>query len=229
MKCFRTVLASLRATRWVFFVVGCLLVPSACAPFTRIPLHDACGARRFGPWEERGRPSRDERLSYAHHVGPPADGADAAGTADGLLVMYQRFLRRRELPGQGCPFFPSCSAFARLAFRGHKAPIGFLLTFDRLFIREHYFIDQKYPVACAKNGSKRLYDPVPWVGPTSPPLPKMRVALADPSGLLVQRTCHRVRHPDGDAASNDGKRPAACVYRRSKRKYCAAGIAAATR
>lgn len=90
---------------------------------------------------------------------PIRDAAAKATVSDTLLRGYQRFLRRPEIPGSpGCKFHPSCSAYARGAFARHGALVGFLLTFDRLFIRETTSDGHSY-APIWRRGAVVLYDP----------------------------------------------------------------------
>lgn len=108
--------------------------PSPCDP-----------APAFAPWDGAASSERDRA---------PPDGA-----ADGLVAVYQRHLRRPALPGQGCPFHPTCSAFAREAL-ARWGVLGLILIVDRVFIREHPLAGASYAPVCA-GGRTRWHDPVP--------------------------------------------------------------------
>jgi putative component of membrane protein insertase Oxa1/YidC/SpoIIIJ protein YidD len=129
-------------------VAATLALGAACgAPLGESP----CAAGpRFARWEPRRAP---------HDDGGTDDGGDSRGAADGLIAWYQRALRRPELPGTGCPFYPSCSAFARQAL-DRWGVLGFVLIADRLFVREHPLAGASYPVHCDEQ--RALWDdPVP--------------------------------------------------------------------
>jgi putative component of membrane protein insertase Oxa1/YidC/SpoIIIJ protein YidD len=104
-----------------------------------------CAAPGFAPWD--AAPSR-----AAAPVSP-------SGVADGLVAAYQRWLRRPTLPGAGCPFHPTCSAYARQVL-DRWGPLGLVLVFDRLFVREHVAAGARYPTACT-GGHTRWHDPAP--------------------------------------------------------------------
>jgi putative component of membrane protein insertase Oxa1/YidC/SpoIIIJ protein YidD len=125
----------------------------------------ACAAPQAGP---RCRP----RVAYAPwDAAPPTStratplgrGLDAAGPGDALIAFYQRRMRAPEIPGAGCRFRPSCSTFAREAVRRWSI-FGFVLIVDRLFVREHPFMDASYLPYCPKDGEaggEAVSDPVP--------------------------------------------------------------------
>ncbi len=121
-----------------------------------VALLGACGGSLAGS-PCAGGPSFapfDAAPPHAAAVVEPADGP-----ADGVLAWYQRALRRTELPGTGCPFYPSCSVFARRALDRWGA-LGFVLIADRLLVREHPLAGDAYPVHC--DDQRALWDdPVP--------------------------------------------------------------------
>lgn len=121
-------------------VLVCGLVGCA-APARSSP----CAAPGFAPWD--AAPSR------------AAAPASPSGVADGLVAAYQRWLRRPTLPGAGCPFHPTCSAYARQVL-DRWGPLGLVLVFDRLFVREHAAAGARYPTACT-GGHTRWHDPAP--------------------------------------------------------------------
>jgi putative component of membrane protein insertase Oxa1/YidC/SpoIIIJ protein YidD len=93
---------------------------------------------------------------------PGVDAADAGepdGILDGLVAWYQAHARARTLPGTGCPFAPTCSAYARTALRRY-GPLGVIFIFDRLFVREHAVAGAYYPTICVAH-TTRLADGVP--------------------------------------------------------------------
>ncbi len=105
----------------------------------------------FVPWDHASR-TRPARF----------DSDSAAGISDGLLALYQHHLRRPTLPGQGCRLRPTCSVFARQALQQWHI-FGFVLVADRLFVREHPFMDSAYIPECAlgRANDGGLHDPVP--------------------------------------------------------------------
>ena len=105
----------------------------------------------FAPWDAlpvTGKPA----------VSPPAD------LPDFLLAAYQRHGRAPQLPGEGCRFRPTCSAYAREAFERWKV-LGVIWTADRLLVRESAGMDGGYLPACRRPGAdptdEGLHDPVP--------------------------------------------------------------------
>ena len=139
----------------------CLIHTTGCAQFSKQPSHTHCDKRGFGPWEQAGKPAARPESAVASRAASVPDARNASDGADALLVGYQRYLRRPTLPGAGCRFHPSCSEYARQAFRRYYAPGGLLLTVDRLFIREHHFVEHHYLPVCDSDGSTHLSDPVP--------------------------------------------------------------------
>ena len=118
----------------------------SCAPYS-IPLpNNPHSCRTFGPWDE-----------------PQASGgeiAPATGAVDAAVVLYQRSLRRPYLPGDSCPFEPSCSEFARSALAKYPELVAILLIVDRLVVRENSFAPLYHP-SVEIEGATYLYDPVP--------------------------------------------------------------------
>jgi putative component of membrane protein insertase Oxa1/YidC/SpoIIIJ protein YidD len=99
----------------------------------------------------------------AHGAAGLSSGEDPAGPGDALVAFYQRRMRAPELPGAGCRFRPSCSTFAREAVRKWSL-FGFVLIVDRLFVREHPFMDAAYLPYCPKDGERggeAVREPVP--------------------------------------------------------------------
>ena len=136
------------------------LLCAACASL-RVPPHHRCDISpkfhpdaSFADWDESNRTEPADQLS------PTADSATPSGAADALLVTYQKYLRRPMRKGEGCPFRPSCSAFARQAFQRYREIGGVVLTLDRLFVRENSSLAQYYPAYCSGMQVHR-YDPVP--------------------------------------------------------------------
>jgi putative component of membrane protein insertase Oxa1/YidC/SpoIIIJ protein YidD len=105
-----------------------------------------------------GAGSRAAAVS-ALDVDPSPGGGDVP---DLLIAFYQRHLRPMRLPGEGCRLRPTCSIFAREALRKWRL-LGFILVADRLFIREHPFMDPGYVPLCALHptGDGGLDDQVP--------------------------------------------------------------------
>lgn len=104
----------------------------------------------FAPWDA---------ASSTTNVPELAGGTDVAGAADGLIAFYQRHLRAPILPGYGCQFHPSCSVYARQAFRRYGLA-GLVFALDRLLIREHAFIGAQYLTDCG-DGTPRNHDSLP--------------------------------------------------------------------
>lgn len=91
---------------------------------------------------------------------PAASGrAHAHGLLDTFLAWYQDHGRAPVLPRGGCPFTPTCSAYARRSVRRYGA-LGLVLILDRLLVREHVFAPAYYPIACVDH-TTRLVDDVP--------------------------------------------------------------------
>lgn len=89
----------------------------------------------------------------------PRDGEIRSGP-DALIALYQNHLRGPTTDEGGCPFHPSCSQYARQSFSRYGAVGGLVLTMDRLFVREHVFLEGNYEVVCP-HGDERYYDPAP--------------------------------------------------------------------
>jgi putative component of membrane protein insertase Oxa1/YidC/SpoIIIJ protein YidD len=87
------------------------------------------------------------------------DAGGPDGILDALVAWYQVHARARTLPGTGCPFAPTCSAYARTALRRY-GPLGVILIVDRLIVREHAVAGAYYPTTCVAN-TTRLVDGVP--------------------------------------------------------------------
>jgi putative component of membrane protein insertase Oxa1/YidC/SpoIIIJ protein YidD len=116
----------------------------ACQPVARVGSHCA-SERPFAPFDH-----------------PPPTAPDAAppdGILDAFVAWYQQHGRARTLPGVGCPFAPTCSAYARTALRRY-GPIGVILIVDRLIVREHAVAGAYYPTICVAH-TTRLVDGVP--------------------------------------------------------------------
>lgn len=108
------------------------------------------------------RPFAPFDVARSTAVSSGVDAADAGGPdgiLDGLVAWYQAHARARTLPGTGCPFAPTCSAYARTALRRY-GPLGVILIFDRLFVREHAVAGAYYPTICVAH-TTRLADGVP--------------------------------------------------------------------
>lgn len=125
-------------------VMASVVMFAGCA--RPVPVDPCAAGPGFAPWDQPGPDAVRPQTA--------ADGA-----ADALVVVYQQRLRRPELPGAGCRFHPTCSAFAREAL-GRYGVVGLLLAFDRLLIREQPFAGPSYPPACV-DGEARWHDPVP--------------------------------------------------------------------
>lgn len=91
----------------------------------------------------------------AHRMAPVAGD----GLLDELVAWYQDHGRARSTPGGGCPFAPTCSAYARTALARY-GPIAIVLIVDRLIVREHEAAAAYYPAVCVDH-TTRLSDDVP--------------------------------------------------------------------
>jgi len=121
-----------------------LLVVAACGPIAKVGA-PCKTARAFAPFDEPAPP--------APRALPPS------GVLDAALAAYQRGGRAPELPGTGCPFAPTCSAYARGAL-DHYGAAGVFLVIDRLLVREHLAAGAYYPTICIEH-TTRLSDAVP--------------------------------------------------------------------
>jgi putative component of membrane protein insertase Oxa1/YidC/SpoIIIJ protein YidD len=120
----------------------------------------ACGAPRPSPCEPAARfEPWDAAPATAPRDPDRPDGGRGAGAADGLIAVYQHWLRRPPLPGVACPFHPTCSVYAREVVR-RWGVLGLVLIYDRLFIREHPLAGATYPPIC-RGGRTRWHDPAP--------------------------------------------------------------------
>jgi putative component of membrane protein insertase Oxa1/YidC/SpoIIIJ protein YidD len=119
----------------------------ACRPGVRVGAPCA-SAPAFAPFDDH-RPAPHERAE-----------ADApAGVLDAIVAGYQHHGRARSLPGVGCPFAPTCSAYARAALHRY-GPLAVILIVDRLIVREHVVAGAYYPAICVAH-TTRLVDDVP--------------------------------------------------------------------
>jgi len=140
------------ASRAIAVVAG--IVATACRPAVRVG--SPCrGAVAFGPFDDHA--AAHQRAASAG-TQPETDTA-SEGVLDALIAWYQRHGRARELPGAGCSFAPTCSAFARAALRRY-GPIAVILVVDRLIVREHQAAGDYYPPICVEH-TTRLSDAVP--------------------------------------------------------------------
>lgn len=89
----------------------------------------------------------------------PHDHTEPDGLLDALVAWYQHHGRARTLPGTGCPFAPTCSAYARTALHRY-GPLAVILIIDRLIVREHVVAGAYYPATCVAH-TTRLVDDVP--------------------------------------------------------------------
>jgi putative component of membrane protein insertase Oxa1/YidC/SpoIIIJ protein YidD len=129
------------------------IVAAACRPGVRAG--SPCrGAPAFAPFDD-----------HQATDGPAASagterGADTSeGVLDALIAWYQHHGRAQELPGAGCSFAPTCSAYARAALQRY-GPIAVILIVDRLIVREHQAAGAYYPPICVAH-TTRLSDAVP--------------------------------------------------------------------
>jgi putative component of membrane protein insertase Oxa1/YidC/SpoIIIJ protein YidD len=130
----------------------------ACQPVARVGSHCAI-ERPFAPFDDR-RPTTSQTAVQGDPA--PSGASDAAapdGVLDALVAWYQHHGRARTLPGIGCPFAPTCSAYARAALRRY-GPLAVILIVDRLFVREHAVAGAYYPTICVAH-TTRLVDDVP--------------------------------------------------------------------
>lgn len=116
----------------------------ACRPSVRVG--SPCGsAPAFAPFDD-------------HRPAPP-EATAPDGILDAIVAWYQHHGRARTLPGVGCPFSPTCSAYARTALHRY-GPLGVILIVDRLIVREHVVAGAYYPAICVEH-TTRLSDGVP--------------------------------------------------------------------
>jgi putative component of membrane protein insertase Oxa1/YidC/SpoIIIJ protein YidD len=116
----------------------------ACRPGVRVG-SPCTSARAFAPFDD--------------HRHAPRELTEPDGVLDAIVVWYQRHGRARELPGVGCPFAPTCSAYARTTLHRY-GPLGVILIVDRLLVREHVVAGAYYPTICVAH-TTRLVDDVP--------------------------------------------------------------------
>lgn len=70
---------------------------------------------------------------------PPSKNNRDASFLDQSIRIYQKYLSRSD--GDRCPMYPSCSAYARQAFKTHGPIKGWILTTDRLLRCGHDEVD----------------------------------------------------------------------------------------
>jgi hypothetical protein len=116
----------------------------ACSVPARVGAHCA-GEPAFRPFDE---------AAVTPHPAPPPDGA-----LDALMALYQHHGRAHDLPGIGCPFAPTCSAYARESLHRY-GPFAIVLIVDRLIVREHQLAARYYPTICVHH-TLRLADAPP--------------------------------------------------------------------
>jgi putative component of membrane protein insertase Oxa1/YidC/SpoIIIJ protein YidD len=116
----------------------------ACRPGVRVGASCA-SAPAFAPFDD--------------HRPAPRDATEPDGLLDALVAWYQHHGRTRTLPGAGCPFAPTCSAYARTALHRY-GPLAVILILDRLIVREHVVAGAYYPAICVEH-TTRLADDVP--------------------------------------------------------------------
>jgi putative component of membrane protein insertase Oxa1/YidC/SpoIIIJ protein YidD len=132
-------------------VVVAGVAAAACQPVARVGAH-CTSERPFAPFDVARSTAASAGVDDASPAGPD-------GIVDGLVAWYQAHARARTLPGTGCPFAPTCSAYARTALRRY-GPLGWILIVDRLFVREHAVAGAYYPTICVAH-TTRLVDGVP--------------------------------------------------------------------
>jgi putative component of membrane protein insertase Oxa1/YidC/SpoIIIJ protein YidD len=125
--------------------VGVITV--ACRPGVRVGT-PCPSAPVFAPFDE-----------HRHDLPDDLRGDLPDGVLDAIVAWYQHHGRTRELPGAGCPFAPTCSAYARAALQRY-GPIAMILIVDRLLVREHVAAGDYYPAICVEH-TTRLSDGVP--------------------------------------------------------------------
>jgi putative component of membrane protein insertase Oxa1/YidC/SpoIIIJ protein YidD len=124
-------------------LLACGAAP-ACRPSVRVG-SPCAGAPAFAPFDD-------------HRRAPP-EPAEPDGVLETLVAWYQHHGRARSLPGVGCPFAPTCSAYARAALQRY-GPLAVILIVDRLIVREHAAAGAYYPAICVAH-TTRLVDDVP--------------------------------------------------------------------
>ena len=143
--------------RWLRVVVPVVVVgvaTAACQPAVRVGAHCE-GARSFAPFDE----PRPVGPAAARVSGEAAAAPEPDGILDALVAWYQAHGRARTLPRVGCPFAPTCSAYARDALHRY-GPLAVILIIDRLFVRELAGAGDYYPTICVAH-TTRLVDGVP--------------------------------------------------------------------
>lgn len=107
-------------------------------------------------------PTHDD---WIEGLDPITEGREVGDGFDAAIALYQRSLRRPTAIGYHCPFVPSCSVYARIAFQQYGPIGGLALTLDRLHIRERGGdLGSSYSTACLPGGSnaaRRYFDPPP--------------------------------------------------------------------
>jgi len=116
----------------------------ACRPSIRVG-SPCAGPPAFAPFDD-------------HHPAPRAI-TEPDGILDAIVAWYQHHGRAHALPGVGCPFAPTCSAYARTALHRY-GPLAVILIVDRLLVREHDVAGAYYPAICVAH-TTRLVDDVP--------------------------------------------------------------------
>jgi len=96
---------------------------------------------------------------FDDHRPVPRQPASPDGVLEAIVAWYQDHGRARSLPGVGCPFAPTCSAYARAALQRYGA-LAVILIVDRLLVREHVAAGAYYPAICVAH-TTRLVDDVP--------------------------------------------------------------------
>jgi putative component of membrane protein insertase Oxa1/YidC/SpoIIIJ protein YidD len=144
--------------------VAACIASTACRPGVRVG--SPCrSAPVFAPFDDHRPTLREAAAPEDALEGTRAGGterrSEAApdGLLDAIVAWYQHHGRTRELPGAGCRFAPTCSAYARTALQRY-GPIAVILIVDRLLVREHVLAGEYYPVICVEH-TTRLDDGVP--------------------------------------------------------------------
>ena len=104
---------------------------------------------------------------------------------EALIEEHQK--KTTHIDGKQCPFYPSCSAYAKKALQeqGYK---GFFISLDRLFYRESGTLYSKYfctPTNIHPSAYLRYYDPL-----MPSPNPREKEEAGKPSFLRENFDCY---------------------------------------
>lgn len=86
--------------------------------------------------------------------------SDTENRSSSVALMGIDFFRKHlsGADGHRCPMTPSCSTYARDAFKRHGSFMGWIMTCDRLLRCGGSELQQSNPVWV--NGARRWYDPI---------------------------------------------------------------------